>query len=73
MAYLEFFASITRLAFATRRVYDAITTSVALNRHVHAQLRQASMQLMTTCCRLPLRVHHGSAKFIKRIHPFPKT
>jgi hypothetical protein len=38
-------ASIACLAVATRRTYDAVTASVALNRHVHAPLRQRPCSL----------------------------
>jgi hypothetical protein len=72
MAYLEFFASITRLAVATRRVYDAITTSVALNRHIHAPLRQAVYAVYDNYGNvLPplLRAHPGSAHFIQSDPP----
>jgi hypothetical protein len=37
---------------AASRVHDAVPASVALNRHIHAPLRQASMQPVATCCLL---------------------
>jgi hypothetical protein len=63
-------ASIARLAVVTRRGHDAVPASVALSRHKHAPLRQASMQPVTTCCLLRTTVVLTS---FKRPTPFSKA